>query len=85
MATGPRPVDAGQRAVLVRYLETILGEDLVELVDIEDLDGEILVRLDRKHGEHAINSFIGKLMKWGHGCHETAQGVATRIPKPKAP
>ena len=80
---GQQSIDAGQRAVAVHYLETVLGEDLAECVDIEEIDGELLVKLDKKFGEHSINSFIGKMMKWGYGCHETAQGITARISKPK--
>lgn len=83
--TMQKPVDAGQRAIMVKYLETILGEDLVECIDIDEIDGELLVKMDRKFGDTPINMFISRMMKWGHSCHETAQGVTARLTKPKAP
>ena len=76
-------VDAGQRAVLVHYLETVLGEDLVECIDIEQTDGELLVKMDRKFGDTMVNMFTSRMLKWGHGTHETAQGVTARMIAPK--
>jgi len=81
----PPRADAGQQAVVWGFLEQTLGEDLAELVSLEEKDGALLVKLDKMLVEKHGNAFLSRMMKWGYGVHESASGLVAMLAKPKPP
>lgn len=82
--TSPLRDHAQQAAVVWDFLDKVLGEDLTAHVNIDTTGAEILVKLDRKLVEEYGNVFISRMMKWGYGVHETPEGIAARLARPKA-
>lgn len=75
--------DAGQRAIAVRFLEDVLGEDLMDLVEFEERDGEFFVILPTPMAEANRTRFLKGMMQIGQGVHESAQGLVARMKAPK--
>lgn len=82
-AAGQQRVDAGQRAVAVRFLEEVLGEDLLQIVELEDRDGALLVTLPRPYPEELGKRFTKAMWNIGQGIHESAAGITARMEAPK--
>jgi len=81
--TAQQRVDAGQRAIMVRFLEDVLGDDLVELLRFEEKDGELLVVLENPIPEATRTRFLKGMMNVGQGVHESARGLVARMVRPK--
>lgn len=81
---GPRKPDAGQRAIVVQWLEQVLGDELAELVDIGERDGELWVRLDWKRTDEHGHHFQQALRAWGYEVNDTRDGLIARIGRSKA-
>ena len=77
-------VDAGQRAIAIRFLEDVLGDDLVELLKLEDKDGDLRVVLPAPMAEANRTRFLKGMMKFGQGVFETSDGLVARMKAPKA-
>jgi len=80
---GQQRVDAGQRAIAVRFLEEVLGEDLLHIVELEDRDGALLVTLPRPYPEELGKRFTKAMWNIGQGIHESAAGIHARMQVPK--
>ena len=78
-------VDAGQRAVAIRFLEEVLGDDLVDLIKLEEKDGDLRVVLPAPMAEANRTRFLKGMMKFGQGVFETSDGLVARMKAPKAP
>jgi len=81
--TDQQRVDAGQRAIAVRFLEDVLGEDLMDLVKLEEKDGQLLVILENPMAEANRTRFLKGMMLIGQGVHETSRGIIARMAPPK--
>lgn len=80
---GQQRVDAGQRAIAVRFLEEVLGEDLLQICELEDRDGGLLVTLPRPYPEELGKRFTKAMWHIGQGIHESAVGIHARMQAPK--
>lgn len=80
---GQQRVDAGQRAIVARFLDEVLGEDLMDLVEFEERDGEFFVILPTPMAEANRTRFLKGMMQIGQGVHESAQGLVARMKAPK--
>ena len=76
-------VDAGQRAVAIRFLEEVLGDDLVDLIKLEEKDGDLRVVLPAPMAEANRTRFLKGMMQIGQGVFETADGLIARMKAPK--
>jgi len=81
--TAPQRVDAGQRAIVVRFLEDVLGEDLVELLTLEESDGDLKVILPAPMAEANRTRFLKAMMAIGQGVSETSRGLVARMKAPR--
>jgi len=80
---GQQRVDAGQQAIVARFLDEVLGEDLMDLVEFEERDGEFFVILPAPMAEANRTRFLKGMMQIGQGVHESAQGLVARMKAPK--
>ena len=76
-------VDAGQRAIALNFLQDVLGEDLVELIRLEEKDGELLVILPAPMAEGNRTRFLKAMLTIGQGVHESAQGLVAHMKAPR--
>ena len=82
---GQQRVDAGQRAILVRFLENVLADDLMDKIRIEELGDWIWVTLPRPYTEDEAKRFTQAMWGIGQGLTESAAGLATHMKAPKIP
>jgi len=82
--TGITRVDAGQRAIVIRFLEDVLGDDLVELLVLEESDGDLKVILPAPMAEANRTRFLKAMMAIGQGVSETSRGLVARMKAPRA-
>jgi len=81
--TSTTKIDAGQRAIVVRFLEDVLGDDLVELLVLEESDGDLKVILPAPMAEANRTRFLKAMMAIGQGVSETSRGLVARMKAPK--
>lgn len=92
--TPPRPplphageqlrVDSSRRAVVVRFLEDVLGDDIMDLVRLQEQEGELLVVLPAPIPEGIRTRFIKGMMQIGQGISESKDGLVARMRAPKS-
>jgi hypothetical protein len=81
---GPQQkIDAGQRAIAVSFLEDVLGKDMVELIRLEEKDGELLIILPAPMAEGNRTRFLKAMLTIGQGIHESAQGLVAHMKAPR--
>ena len=81
---GQQRVDAGQRAIVTGFLDEVLGDDLMSLVQFEERDGEFLVILPAPMAEANRTRFLKGMLQIGQGVHESGRGLVARMKAPKA-
>jgi hypothetical protein len=80
---GQQRVDAGQRAVVVRFLEEILAEDLMQRIRIEEDEDVLRVVLPRPYTEDQAKRFTKAMWSIGQGLSESSIGLVARMQAPK--
>jgi len=78
-------IDAGQRAVVVRFLEEFLAEDLMERIRIEEDEDVRRVILPRPYTEDQAKRFTKAMWSIGQGLSESTIGLVARMQAPKIP
>ena len=82
---GQQRVDAGQRAVVIRFLEEILAEDLMQRIRIEEDEDVLRVVLPRPYTEDQAKRFTKAMWSIGQGLSESSIGLVARMKAPSNP
>ena len=82
---GQQRVDAGQRAILVRFLENVLADDLMDKIRIEEDLEHVRVILPRPYTEDQAERYTKAMWSIGQGLTESAIGLVARLKAPTTP
>ena len=76
-------IDPSHQAIATNFLKNVLGEDLVQLIRLEEKDGEVLVILPAPMAEGNRTRFLKAMLTIGQGIHESAQGLVAHMKAPR--